>query len=164
MPFAENSPYWDTPAATGKTQGEIMGLLENFGAESIMFAQGSSEGKTAWMVRFHWLGKSYRFLFSPLPIQFPEKTYTVSGKKVSARERSLKQMGRIALYFVKAILTAAEMNQDALFGFLELPQATTKSGVPVTTAELDISGLIKTLPEYVPSRLLTDRGDAYDAR
>jgi hypothetical protein len=73
-------------------------------------------------------------------------------------------MGRIALYFVKAILTAAEMNQDALFGFLELPQATTKSGVPVTTAELDISGLIKTLPEYVPSRLLTDRGDAYDAR
>jgi hypothetical protein len=50
-------------------------------------------------------------------------------------------MGRIAVYFVKAILTAAEAQPAALFGFLELPGAH-PGAIPVTAAELDISGIV----------------------
>jgi hypothetical protein len=62
-------------------------------------------------------------------------------------------MGRIAVYFVKAILTAAETNPDALFGFVELPGAGAHDGgLPMTAAELGVEGLTAALPpmEFPP--------------
>ncbi len=140
--YAEQSPYWDTTVSPAKSQGEILELLTDFGAEATMIGQGESHGQFAWMVRFAWLGRSYRFVFTPLPLQNPGKLYTVSGRHATAEDRARQQMGRIALNFVKAILTAAQMNPDALFGFLELPNARPGSAVPATAAELDVSVLI----------------------
>lgn len=140
--YAEQSPYWDTTVSPAKSQGEILELLTDFGAEATMIGQGESHGQFAWMVRFAWLGRSYRFVFTPLPLQYPGKLYTISGRRVTGEDRARQQMGRIALNFVKAILTAAQMNPDALFGFLELPNARPGSAVPATAAELDVSTLI----------------------
>jgi hypothetical protein len=160
MQYAENSPYWETTVSSAKSQGELVEILERFGAEAIMFAQGNTNGKVVWMVRFQWLNRSYRFVFTPLPIQNPNKQFAVSGKRISAEERARFQMGRIAVHFVKAIITAAEMNQDALFGFLELPGANNHSnGMPVTTAEINVNGMVALLPEIIPQHLLTDRGE-----
>lgn len=56
-------------------------------------------------------------------------------------------MGRIAVHFVKAILTAAEAHPHTLFGFVELPEAEMHpGGLPVTAGELDASGLTSALP------------------
>jgi len=72
----------------------------------------------------------------------------LSAKRRSHAEQAKFQMGRIAVHFVKAILTAADAQPHALFGFLELPLAGIhRGGLPVTTAELDASGLTAALPE-----------------
>jgi len=57
---------------------------------------------------------------------------------------SHNQGWRIAFYFTKAVLTAAESNSHALFGFMELPN-NDNATLPKTTAELDVSGVIALL-------------------
>lgn len=143
--YAEESPYWDTTVSPAKSQGEVIEMLNDFGADAIMVGQGMSSGNYAWLVRFGWLGRSYRFVFQPLPLQYPNRVYTVSKKRLTAADRARQQMGRIALNFVKSILTAAQMNPAALFGFLELPAAYQQQGFPATTAELDVDHLVSTL-------------------
>lgn len=146
MKYAEDMNYWNTTVSPASSQGEIIELLENFGAAATFVMTGQSQGRHAWMVRFQYLDRSYRFSFIPLACRQPDKFYTFAGKKRAASEQARYQMGRIAVNFVKAILTAAETNQDALFGFLELPGA--RGGVvPVTAAELDIEDLTGLLPE-----------------
>ncbi len=142
--FAEDANYWDTTVSPSTSQGEITGLLEKFGADGIQTMQGSANGRYAWMIRFQWEGRVYRFTFTPLTCRFPDKTYTYAGKKRTSLDQSRYQMGRIASAFVKAIITAAEATPDALFGFLELPSP--NGGIPITAAQLDVSGLISQLP------------------
>ena len=142
MKYAEDASYWDTTVHPARSQGEVTELLENFGASAVMVAQGKAGGRSAWLVRFQFLDRAYRFVFTPLPCRQGGKMWTVGGKKLSGEERARYQMGRIAVYFVKAILTAAEMNLDALFGFVELQHG----GQVVTAAQLDVSGLVKALP------------------
>jgi hypothetical protein len=144
--FAEDANYWTTTVQPGTSQGEIVGLLEAFGATAIMVMSGQSAGKHAWLVRFQWNDRSYRFAFKPLSCKHPQKLYSFGGKKRTAEEQSRFQMGRIALYFVKAILTAAEADQAALFGFLELPGAG-HGGIPSTASELDVDGIVGALPQ-----------------
>jgi hypothetical protein len=52
------------------------------------------------------------------------------------------------VHFVKAILTAAEAQPHALFGFIELPEMGTypTSGLPVTAGELNVQGLVAAMP------------------
>jgi hypothetical protein len=145
--YAEDSPYWDTTVHPAKSLGEIQELLDIFGADAIIVTQGKSNGKSAWLVRFQWKDRSYHFVFLPLPLRSPGRVYKVSGKSVMAEDRTRYQMGRIAMFFVKAILTAAEMNPDALFGFMELPGASNHSGIPQTAAQINITGLVDLLPE-----------------
>jgi hypothetical protein len=155
--YAEQSPYWETSVHPAKSQGEIIELLESFGATAIITGQGTNSGRFAWLVRFQWGERSYRFVFTPLPLLYPGKVYTVSGKRLNAEDRARYQMGRIAMNFVKAVLTAAEMDPAALFGFLELPGARNHpGGMPFTAAELNVSGLVALLPDIVPTRLFTD--------
>lgn len=144
--YAEESNYFDTIVSPAKSQGEIVELLEAFGAESIMVVQGQSQGRYAWLVRFQWRGSSYRFAFTPLNCLNPEKERNFGGKRRIFAEQARWQMGRIAVWFVKAILTAAEAMPEALFGFMELPGTNSRGGLPFTAAEVDVSELISHVP------------------
>jgi hypothetical protein len=113
--WAEDANYWDTTVVPAKSQGEITELLQDFGAESTMMAQGQADGRYAWLVRFRWHGANYRFVFTPLICQWPNKLSMFGGKRREHNEQARYQMGRIACYCVKAILTAAEAQPGALF-------------------------------------------------
>lgn len=156
--YAEDMNYWSTTVHPSISQGEISKMLEEFGASSVLVMTGQAGGRYAWLIRFQWEGRSYRFAFSPLPCRGPQRAYTFSGKKRTAEEQARYQMGRIALGFVKAILTAAEASPAALFGFMELPGVRSESGIPVTAAELDVSELTGALPEITVRPLLLGDG------
>lgn len=158
--FAEDLNYFDTTVHPAKSLGEIQEMLEDFGADTLMVTQGQSQGKFAWLIRFQWNSRAYHFVFTPLPCRYPNKITSFDGKRRSNEEQSRYQMGRIAMNFVKAILTAAEANPDALFGFLELPGAS-RSGVPATAADLDVSGLTAALPDIELPKMLKS-GDKND--
>jgi hypothetical protein len=144
--YAEEANYWETTVHPAVSQGEITKLLDDFGAEAIMFMSGQSAGRYAWMIRFQWNDRSYRFAFKPLICKLPRKAFSFGGKRRAAEEQSKYQMARIAVHFVKAILTAAEADPAALFGFVELPGAG-QSGIPPTASELDIDGIVGVLPQ-----------------
>ena len=144
--FAEEANYWDTIVHPAKSKGEIEELLDEFGSTQQMTAKGQVNGRLAWLVRFVWQNRSYRFTFVPLECKYPEKVSSFGGKRRAHLEQAEYQMGRIAVYFVKAILTAAEAHPHALFGFMELPATTNENGVPRTAGELDISGITAALP------------------
>ncbi len=144
--FAEDANYWSTTVHPAKSQGEISELLEDFGATAVFTMTGQVGGRHAWMIRFQWQGRQYRFTFTPLQCKDPDRSYSFPDRKRrTAEEQSRYQMGRIAAAFVKAILTAAETTPDALFGFLELPSP--NGGMPTTVAQLDVSELINQLPD-----------------
>jgi hypothetical protein len=145
--FAEDANYWDTTVHPAKSLGEIQEILEDFGVTNTLVTQGQAGGQLAWVIRFEWQTRTYRFLFTPLKCRLPNKVSTFAGKKRSAEEQARYQMGRIAVYFVKAVLTAAEAQPAALFGFLELPGPTHTGGLPATAAELDTEGLTAALPK-----------------
>ena len=130
--FAEDSSFFDTTVSPGKSQAEVIELLENFGATNYQLSQGQADGRTTWLVRFEWQGRAYRFLFVPLSCRAPTHERSFGGRRRTYAEQARYQMGRIALNFVKAILNAASMNPDALFGFLELPgiASRTPAGCP----------------------------------
>lgn len=160
MRYAEDANYWSTTVHPAKSQGEIIQLLEDFGAGNLMIAQGQVDGNFAWLVRFVWDGKAYRFTFTPLECKAPDKLSSFGGKKRVHCDQTRYQMGRIATHFVKAILTAAEAQSYALFGFVELPQAASHpGGLPMTAGELDVDGLTHILPELSISTqpLLTEK-------
>ena len=141
--FAEDANYFDTTVHPAKSQAEIIELLEEFGADSLQMTQGQAGGRHAWLIRFQWQGKSYRFAFTPLTCRSPGSERSFGGKRRSFAEQSRYQMGRIAVYFVKGILTAAEAQPGALFGFLELPANASRPGaIPPVASELNISNLI----------------------
>jgi uncharacterized protein YwbE len=144
--FAEDANYFDTTVHPAKSLGEIQEMLDDFGAENVMVIQGQAGGKTAWMIRFMWLDKPYRFLFTPLDCRNPDNQKTVGGKKLTNTERAKYQMGRIAVHFVKAILTAAEAHPHSLFGFMELSVGQSNGQLPPTAGELNVEGLAKALP------------------
>lgn len=158
--YAEDANYFEITVHPAKSQAEIMEMLEGFGAANFIIQQGQAGGKFAWLVRFEWQGKSYRFAFVPLECRNPNGERSFGGKRRKFAEQARYQMGRVAVHFVKAILTAAEMNPDALFGFLELPEIATRSGIPVTAAQLGAEGLTRALPalEFVDTEVkyLTD--------
>lgn len=148
MRYAEEANYWATTVHPAKSQGEIVEMLEEFGAGNLLIAQGQADGKFAWIVRFAWKGATYRFVFTPLECQAPDRVASFGGKRRSHTDQARYQMARIAVHFVKAILTAAEVQPHALFGFVELPQAAGHpGGLPVTAGELDVTGLTHALPE-----------------
>jgi hypothetical protein len=152
---AEQFNYWDTTVHPAKSQAEIVELLENFGATNYQLLQGQAGGRFAWMVRFEWQGKTYRFVFTPLECRYPHNERSFSGKRRTHNEQAKWQMGRVAAHFVKAILTAAAVQPEALFGYLELPGvATHPSGLPMTAAEINVEGLTQALPDVIDADVL----------
>lgn len=145
--FAEDGNYWTTTVHPASSQGEITALLEDFGATKLIVISGQAQGLLAWVIRFEFEGRAYRFLFQPLPCRWPDKLYTFAGKRRKAEDQARYQMGRRAFYYVKAILTAACDNQDVLFGFLELPGVPGKRGLPATAAEVGVDKLVAALPD-----------------
>lgn len=126
-------------------------MLGEFGADSIMTVQGQTGGKFAWMIRFQWHDHSYRFLFTPLSCMYPNKISSFGGKRRAHDEQAKYQMGRIAVNFVKAILTATETLPGALFGFIELP-AGHPGEIPHVASEVNISMLPRMMP-LLPANL-----------
>jgi hypothetical protein len=147
--FAERANYFDTTVHPAKSQAEILEMLEDFGSTNFQVMQGQSNGRFAWLIRFEWRNRTYRFTFVPLQCERPKNERSFGGKRRAHEEQAKYQMGRIAVHFVKAILTAAETNPDALFGFLELPEVASSGGLPRTAAEIDVSGLTRALPDLV---------------
>lgn len=145
MRFAEEANYFMTTVHPANSMGEIQAMLDDFGATAIQTMTGQNGAKAVWMIRFRWIDMTYRFTFTPLNCRTPEKVFTIGGKKRTALEQSKYQMGRIAVYCVKAILTAAEAMPAALFGFAEL-SVSNEDGMPATAYELNIEGLTKSLP------------------
>ena len=139
--YAEECNYFDTPVQFGRSSGEIADLLEDFGATDVVTANGHIDGTYAYLVRFEWNGKYYRFKFQPLTCKYPDKIMTYSGKKRTNLEQAKYQMGRIAFYFVKAILTAAAAQPAALFGFMELPVPSADGVFYRTAGELELPEL-----------------------
>lgn len=154
--YAEDRPYWDTIVSPANSQGEITDLLERFGATTVFMMSGVAGGRAAWMIRFQWQERSYRFTFVPLTCREPNKINTYGKVRRTHADQARYQMGRIAVNFVKAILTAAEATPAALFGFLELPGARPGSGIPPTAAELNVNGLVAALPDIDLPPLLED--------
>lgn len=154
MIYAEDLNYWDTTVHPAKSLGEIQELLEDFGATATIVSQGQSAGNYAWLIRFQWQDRAYRFAFTPAPCRWPNKTMSYSGKRRSNDEQAKWQMGRISMNFIKAILTAAHTQPAALFGFMELPGVRPGS-IPPVASELDIEELTGLLPpiELLPKRL-----------
>lgn len=145
--YAEDANYWDTYIEPSQSRGEIWELLEGLGADSVMIVSGKAGGKYAWLVRFQWQDKNYHFVFSPLECRFPFstssfKTSSAKNSKRKKRQHDLQaryQMGRIAVNFVKAILTAAEAQPGSLFGFLELPSEVAHPGdLPPVASEIEL--------------------------
>jgi len=156
--LAEQANYWDTTVHHAKSQGEIIELLDTFGAQGIQITLGRNKGRQAWLVRFAWREAIYRFVFIPLECQYPEKVSSFGGKRQAHSDHAMWQMGRIAVHFVKAILTAADAQPDALFGFMELPQEA-GGGQSMTTAEIGVQQLAQTvrlLPESAGSWQVMD--------
>jgi len=152
--YAEDANYWVTTVHPAKSQGEIIEMLEEFGSGNLLVTQGNVNARYAWLVRFEWLGATYRFVFTPLDCKHPDKVSSFSGKRRKHIEQSRYQMGRIASHFVKAILTAAEAHPHALFGFQELPGAGMHAGgIPITAGELDTTGLTALLPDIAGGRV-----------
>jgi hypothetical protein len=147
MRYAEDANYFTTTVHPAQSQGEISAMLEDFGATSVFVMTGNNNGNYAWMIRFQWEGRAYRFTFVPLTCENPDKMVTIAGKKRTCADQARYQMGRIAVFFVKAILTAAEATPAALFGFLELPGVKNESGIIATAAEVDVSSLVHALPD-----------------
>jgi hypothetical protein len=156
--YAEDANYWETTVHPAKSQGEIVELLENFGADSVMVVQGQAGGNYAWMIRFRWDGRNYRFLFTPLACRTPEKQSSFGGKRRAHSEQARYQMARTATHFVKAILTAAEAEPGALFGFMELPGAGSRAGVPAIASEIDVRQLVDDSTPLLPD-IIVDRDD-----
>lgn len=138
--FAEKANYFTTTIHPAQSMGEIQAMLDDFGAASVQTATGIEKGVPTWMIRFNWLGQFYRLTFTPLICEFPDKEMTVSGKRRTCFEQAKYQMGRIAVFAVKALLTAAEAMPGALMGFAEL-QAVNQDGMPITVQELDLPKL-----------------------
>ena len=144
--FAEDVNYFDTSVPPGKSLGEIQTLLEEFGVGHYQVSQGQSNGKYAWLIRFTWMSKPYRFAFTPLECRQPQLMRSFSGKRRTNDEQAKWQMGRIAFNFTKAILTAANMHPDALFGFMEISAGTKPGQLPRTAGEMNIDNLVQVLP------------------
>ena len=121
--YAEDMNYFDTTVHPAKSLGEIQEMLEEFEAQNVMVVQGQTGGKHAWLIRFMWQDKPYRFVFAPLDCRQPQAQRSFAGKRRTYDEQARWQMGRIAVYFVKAILTAAGAHPHALFGFMEIATA-----------------------------------------
>jgi hypothetical protein len=152
MTYAEDHNYFDTTVHPAKSQGEIMEMLDDFGAKHYQVMQGRAGGKYAWLIRFEWREQTYRFTFTPLACRAPDKERSFGGKRRLHADQAEWQMGRIALHFVKAILTAAEAQPAALFGFLELPGAGDRpGGLPLVTSEIPVDHFTGrlSLPEWV---------------
>jgi hypothetical protein len=80
---------------------------------------------------------------------------SIGGKKIANQDRAKYQMGRIAVHFTKAILTAAEAHPHALFGFMEL-QGPWDGEIPPTAGEMGIERLAAMLPEINLPQLKSD--------
>lgn len=142
MAYAEEFNYWQTTVHPAKSHAEIIEMLEDYGIIDVNLTQGQAAGSFAWLIRFKWHGKPYRFIFTPLECKEPERVYSVGGKKRTGLEQAKYQMGRIAVYFVKAIMTAAEAHPAALFGFMEIENTRDNSGMPLVIYEVGADKLL----------------------
>lgn len=153
--FAEQANYWQTTVHSAVSQGKITQLLEDFGSTNLTVTTGRVQHRLAWLIRFEYMGATYRFTFTPLMCEFPVTTKSFGGQRRTHAKQAEYQMGRIALHFVKAILTAAETQPVALFAFQELPGVGTHpGGLPFTAGELNTSGLTEALPDLVTGSVL----------
>lgn len=156
--YAELMNYFDTSVHPMKSLGEIQEMLEEFGAQNVTVVQGQTQGIHAWLIRFMWRDRPYRFVFVPMPCRLPQQIRSFAGKKRTHEEQSRWQMGRIAVNFVKAILTAAGASPHALFGFMEISVGAQPGRLPPTAAEMDVTGLVQALPGVDMVPMLIDGG------
>lgn len=145
--YAEDRPYWVTTVDPNKSLGELMAQLGRFGIFRHEIRQGQALGNVAWLIRFQYLGRTHRFVFTPRPCREPDTVRSFGGTRRTHAKQALFQMGRTAFHFVKNLLAAADDQPAALFGFVELPGVFHAGELPATAGELEVTGLTQALPE-----------------
>lgn len=145
--YAEDRPYWATTVPPSKSLGALMACLAKFGIFRHEVRQGQAHGNVAWLIRFQYLGRSHRFVFTPRLCRDPDAVRSFGGARRTHARQAIFQMGRTAAHFVKNLLAAADDQPAALFGFVELPGVFHANELPATAAELDLEGLTAALPE-----------------
>ena len=91
--YAEKANYWDTTISPAKSQGEIIEMLEKFGADNTQMTIGSAGGRYAWLIRFQWEGQSYRFAFTPLECEWPNTTRSYSKERRTNAQQAVTKWG-----------------------------------------------------------------------
>ena len=145
--YAEDRPYWNTTVQPSKSLGELMAQLAKFGIYKHDVRQGLAHGNVAWLIRFEYLGRAHRFVFTPRPCRDPDTVRSFSGVRRSHAQQAVFQMGRTAFFFVKNLLAAADDQPAALFGFVELPGVFHAGELPATAGELEVAELTGALSE-----------------
>jgi len=145
--YAEDRPYWTTTVQPSKSLGELMAQLAKFGIFRHEIRQGQAHGNVAWLIRFQYLGRTHRFVFTPRPCREPDTVRSFGGVRRTHARQAIFQMGRTAYHFVKNLLAAADDQPAALFGFLELPGVFHAGELPATAAEIEVAELTGALAE-----------------
>lgn len=159
--YAEEMSFWTTDVDPYRSQGELMAMLNKFGAANFQVTAGQSMGANAWQVRFDWRGETYRIVFLPHPCREPD-TMIMRNKHPlrMRREQAVYQMAREAVIFVKAVLNHATSRPEVLFGFKELPgMGARPDGLPYTAAELDTAQLTTQLQPLALPRPIFDEAE-----
>lgn len=154
--YAEDAPYWGTPVPAEETLAEIMGMLLSAGVEGFQPQRGILEGRPAWSIRFPWRGRTVRIVVKALIPRKRDSTRTITRrgakKRVGADIMAEWQALRHLRHMLKPILEMAIFHPtmgDALFGFAELPEASTGNGYIPTVADVIDSMVSELSNEYL---------------
>lgn len=141
--YAEDAPYWGTAVPAEETLAEIMGMLLSAGVKGFQPQRGIVEGRPAWAIRFPWRGRTVRMIVRALVLRKRNSVRTVTRrgqrKRVDADTLAEWQALRHLRHMLKPILEMAIFHPtmgDALFGFAELPEATSEDGYIPTVADV----------------------------
>lgn len=144
--YAEEADNWRTTVTIAKSQAETLDLLDVCSATEIQSTIGQANGRAALVVHFELDSRTFRFGCQTLAYRDADLLRSFEGKHRSRSEQAEYPMGRIAGDFAKAPLTAAQAQPDALCRFIEIPGTEQDGALSATIAELDLSGLMSTLP------------------
>lgn len=143
--YAEDMNFWRTSVDLSKSQGEILKLLDSFGASEYGIIRAKLENKEGLAIRFKWQNDFYRLTFHPYPTRGKSNDTIATkpgGQRISKSEAALRQMGRIAVTYTKGLLLAADYKPETLFSFKELPYPNMPPNIlPPVAHELDIKDL-----------------------
>jgi hypothetical protein len=121
MIYAQDMNFWATKVSIEKSRVEIESMLKDHGAKKC--GGWFDEDTSTLTIVFHWLDKSYQMNFKPIKPDY-DRGYKPANQ---LDKEAIRQMGRVALNYVKCSLQLA-MNEDnaaMMVAFEQLPSGAT---------------------------------------